>query len=160
MARGSITPRPTKDGKVRYRVKWESRGPDGKRVHHSATTTTKKAAEILLAEKLDEVNDGTFVVATKETVSQFLQRWLDASAPGWSEATERDHRLIVRTRITPRIGTVPLARLDALRIQTFYSELIAAGYAPATAAETHAVLRALFTAPSRGNYSIATRPRA
>ena len=43
MARGSITPRATKDGKVRYRVKWESRGPDGKRVHHSATTTKKAA---------------------------------------------------------------------------------------------------------------------
>jgi hypothetical protein len=55
MARGSITPRPTNDGKIRYRIKWESRGPDGKRKHHSATRATKKAAEALLAEKLDEV---------------------------------------------------------------------------------------------------------
>src|SRR5215207_5997959 len=109
MARGSITPRPTKDGKVRYRVKWESRGPNGQRRHHSATATTKKAAEILLNEKLSDVDDGTFLVASKETVGQFLERWLEASAPKWSESTQHAHSLVVRTRIKPRIGTVPLA---------------------------------------------------
>jgi hypothetical protein len=78
MARGSIVPRPTKDGKIRYRVKWSSIGPDGKRKHHSATRANKKAAEAFLAEKLDEVEKGTFVQPTKETVAQFLQRWLTA----------------------------------------------------------------------------------
>ena len=63
MARGSITPRPTNDGKVRYRIKWESRGPDGSRRHHSATRGTKDAADSFLAEKLDDVHDGTFVLA-------------------------------------------------------------------------------------------------
>ena len=130
-----------KDGKVRYRIKWESRGPDGKRVHHSATRRTKDEADKFLAEKLDEVNDGTFVVATKETVSQFLERWLEASAPKWAESTQHAHSLVVRTRIKPRIGTVPLARLDALTLQAFYAELVTAGYATSTVAETHAVLQ-------------------
>jgi hypothetical protein len=72
MARGSIVPRPTKDGKVRYRVKWESRGPDGKRRHHSATKPNKKSAEAFLSEKLAEVETGSYVVVAKETVETYL----------------------------------------------------------------------------------------
>jgi integrase len=139
MARGSITPRPTKDGKVRYRVKWESRGPDGSRRHHSATRSTKKAAETLLSEKLAEVDDGTFVVASKETVSQFLERWLAASAPGWSEATLYQYRSRVR-RMDPWLGQLPLARLDELSIQNCYAGLTSSGYAPESVASAHRVL--------------------
>jgi integrase len=142
MARGSVVPRPTTDGKKRYRIKWESRGPDGTRVYHSATRRTKDEADRFLADKLKEVNDGTFVVASKETIGQFLHRWLDASAPRWAEATQYGHSLVVTARIEPRIGAVPLARLDALTIQAFYAELTEAGYAPSTVGETHAVLNA------------------
>src|SRR5688572_10470812 len=101
MARGSITPRPMKDGKIRYRVKWESTWPDGRRRHHSATRLTKKDAEKFLACKLGEVNDGTFVVATKATVAEFFERWLAALSPGWSEATAYEYGCRIRGRILP-----------------------------------------------------------
>src|SRR4051812_1761291 len=104
MARGSITPRPTKDGKVRYRVKWESRGPDGKRLHHSATRSTKKVAEAFLAEKLNEVADGTFVQPAKETVATFLDRWLPAVASKLSEGSAYQYGNVIRTRIVPFLG--------------------------------------------------------
>lgn len=139
MARGSVKARPLKDGTMRYRVKWESVGPDGKRRHHSATRRTLDDAQKLLVKKLGEVYDGTFVVASRETLAQFLERWLNASAPGWSPSTLYQHRCIVRKRITPKIGSVPLARLDALTIQAFYADLLKT-YAPGTVRETHALL--------------------
>jgi integrase len=140
MARGSVKPRPLKDGKMRYRIKWETTGPDGKRVYHSATRRTKDEAERFLAKKLGEVNDGTFVVASKETVSQFLERWLEASAPGWTEATLYQYRSAIRRRINPFIGGTKLARLDEITIQRCYSDLSAKGYATSTVATTQRIL--------------------
>src|SRR5215211_2036924 len=140
MARGSVVPRPTSDGKMRYRIKWETRSPDGKRVHHSATRRTRDEADRFLAKKLGEVNDGTFVVASKESVAKFLERWVEASAPSWSEATLYKYRSTIRRRIAPFIGDVPLAKLDELTIQHCYAQLITKGYAASSVAGTHSLL--------------------
>ena len=140
MARGSITPRPMKDGKVRYRIKWESRDPHGKRVYHSETLATKKEAERFLADKLKEVNDGTFVQPTDETVKQFLERWVHATAPRVSEGSAYKYRSCIRRRINPFIGDRPLQRLNELIIQELYSTLTAKGYAPRTVLEVHTIL--------------------
>jgi hypothetical protein len=52
VARGTITQRPSKDGKrMSCRVRWETRGPDGKRKHHSETLHNKHEAEKLLTAK-------------------------------------------------------------------------------------------------------------
>jgi integrase len=140
MARGSITPRPTNDGKVRYRIKWESRGPDGKRKHHSATRATKKEADQFLIEKLKEVGDGTFVQPSRETVAPFLERWLNASRSRVSEATIYQYASVIRCRINPHLGHIPLARLDGLTIQELYAELETKDYAPRSILEVHAIL--------------------
>src|SRR4051794_28271688 len=99
MARGSITPRPSTDGKrIHYRVKWESRGADGKRRHHSKTLPTKKAAEAFLAEQLGKVADGEFVPVSKERVGAFLERWLEATRPRLAESTAYGYGCIIRRR--------------------------------------------------------------
>jgi integrase len=145
MARGSITPRPTRDGKVRYRIKWSSIGPDGKRKHHSETLKTKKAAEAFLAEKLDEVEKGAFVVASKETVAAFMDRWLTAITPRLEESTIYGYRSTIHNRIAPYLGHIPLQRLDELTIQEAYATLESKGYKPSTIVEAHALLDAALT---------------
>lgn len=140
MARGSVRPRPSSDGKrTVYRVKWETRGPDGKRQYHSATRHTKKEADALLTEKQKEVNDGTHVVPSKETVAVYLERWLAASAPAWAPSSLGRYQSTVRSRILPYIGAIPLAQLDAAQVQALYSAL-AARYAAHTVRGTHSVL--------------------
>lgn len=140
MARGSITPRPTNDGKMRYRIKWETTGPDGKRVHHSATRRTKDEADRFLAKKLGEVNEGTFVAPSKETVESYLARWLQAASVRLSGGTVYQYEAEIRKRLLPHIGKVPLAKLDEARIQGTYAKLLAAGYAPSTVDKTHRML--------------------
>lgn len=145
MARGSVRPRPSSDGKrTVYRAKWETRGTDGKRKHHSKTFRTKKEADAFLIQRQQEVNEGTHIVASKETVAAYLERWLVAYAPTWSESTLGQYRTTVRVRITPAIGAIPLAKLDALTLQTFYAGLTAR-YAPATVRATHALLDVALT---------------
>lgn len=107
MARGTITPRPSKDGKrISYRVRWETRGPDGKRKHHSKTIAKKDLAEKLLTEKLQAINEGIYVDASKETLSVYLERWLEAMAPTLAESTLRARSSVVRHRIVPELGPV------------------------------------------------------
>jgi integrase len=140
MARGSITPRPTKDGKIRYRIKWESRDPTtGKRRYYSSTKPNKKAADEFLADKLKEVNDGTFVVASKETLASYLDRWFATARGRWSEATIANYRSIIK-RLKPLLGEVRLDRLDDIAIQQAYTKLTTDGYAPNTILGTHRVL--------------------
>lgn len=140
MARGSVKARPLADGTTRYRVKWEDRAPDGSRRHHSATRSTKKAADALLARKLAEVDRGDYVEASKEPLASYLERWLAAAATGWAGSTLHGYRSIVANRIVPYLGGTPLAWLDALAIQGCYAALLGAGYAPATVQLTHTVL--------------------
>jgi integrase len=145
VARGTIIQRPSKDGKrTSYRVRWETRGPNGKRKHHSATCRTKKEAEALLTEKQRTVNDGTYVDASKETLGAYMERWLDAMAPTWAESTLAGRTSIVRQRIVPELGLVPLAQLDAITVQTFYAGLTKR-YAPGTVRLTHSVLNSALT---------------
>ena len=140
MARGSVKARPLKDGTVRYRVKWEDRAPDGSRRHHSATTRTKKEADALLAEKLAEVERGTYVEPSKEPLAGYLARWLEAMGPSWGEATAHSYASVVRARLVPRLGAVPLSRLTEPMIQGCYAAMIGAGYAASTVKTTHVVL--------------------
>ncbi len=137
MARDSVQARPLKEGAMRYRIKWEGVGPDGKCRRHSATRNTNQEADAFLAKQLDAVEPGTFVIASRETLVRFPDGWLDASAPGWSTSTLYQLRCILRARIAPRLGSKPLARLDALAIQASYAELLE-DCAPGTVRETHA----------------------
>lgn len=140
MARGSIRPRPSADGKrVSYRVKWESRSADGRRQYHSATCRTKKEANALLAEKTQEVYAGTHIAPSKETVGEYLERWLVASAPTWRSSTRTNYESIVHKRIVPELGAIPLAQLNPARVQAFYS-ILTERYAADTVRLTHAVL--------------------
>jgi integrase len=86
------------------------------------------------------VEAGAFVVASKETVGEFLDRWLAASTPGWSEATIALYRGVIKNRLKPYLGGIRLDRLDALTIQDAYAKLTTAGYAPNTVLATHSVL--------------------
>ena len=142
MARGSVKARPSKDGsRVSYRAKWETRGPDGKRKHHSKTFRTKHEADTHVTAKQQQVNEGTYIDASKETLGDYLERWLEAMAPTWAESTLRGHRAIVRLRIAPELGMVPLAQLDPITVQSFYTIQVKR-YAPGTVRVTHAVLTA------------------
>jgi integrase len=135
-----VRPRPSTDGKSQsYRAKWETRAPDGTRKHHSKTFRTKKEADAFLIDTQKEVNDGTYVDASKELLGSYLERWLEAMAPKWAESTLRNRGSVVRRRIVPELGAIPLAQLDAITVQTFYAGQIKR-YAPSTVWVTHGVL--------------------
>ena len=119
------------------------RTPDGKRDQKRRRGfATRKAAEEAMQRELHERRAGTYVEASPETVAAYLERWLEASRPRWRDATFYSYRNVVRCRLVPRLGEVPLAKLSALDVQACYAALLAGGYAPKTVRVTHTVLKA------------------
>lgn len=85
-----------------------------------------------------EINDGTYVDPSKESLAAYLERWLEAMAPTWAESTLRARASVVRHRIVPELGATPLAKLDALMVQSYYAGLNKQ-YEPSTVRATHSV---------------------
>jgi integrase len=103
----------------------------------------RRDAERALAKLIGDVYEGRIAVgAPAATVDELFERWLDLAADDLSPSTLREHRRIVRTRISPALGRVPITKLTSARLDAFYRALGRDGrLSPGSIARTHAVLR-------------------
>ena len=87
------------------------RDGDGKRRYHNHTVHgNKKAAQAYLTTVLRERDLGSFVEPSRETVRQYLGRWLEAAAkPRLRERTYRSYEWLVTRHILPALGDKRLA---------------------------------------------------
>jgi integrase len=91
---------------------------------------TKRDAERLLVELLHERDSGLERPTGRQTVGQYLERWLDDYvAPSLSPRTASDHRRVVRKVLIPALGSVELAALRPQQIQSLYGRLLRDGRA-------------------------------
>lgn len=106
----------------------------------------KREAEEALARFVTEVSGGGHA-AQDTTVGDLIRQWLDLASPELSPTTARGYEWIVKTYITPTLGTVPLARLRAAQLDRFYAKLRDEGgqdgkpLSAATVRQVHAILR-------------------
>jgi integrase len=109
-----------------YRVRVEL-APDpvtGKRKRASKTVATKREAERLLAEWVNEINRGTAVAPATVTVRDLLRRWLHTvAAHRVRPTTLEDYEATIENHIIPHLGNVTAQRLTADAVQSFYSDL-------------------------------------
>jgi integrase len=103
----------------------------------------RRDAERALAKLVGAVYDGRIAVgAPAATLDELLDRWLDLAADDLSPSTLREHRRIVKTRISPALGRVPITKLTSARLDSFYLALGRDGeLSPASVARIHAVIR-------------------
>lgn len=120
--RGNITRR----GKSSWRLKFDV-GTDasGKRIiQYEMVHGTRRAAEIALAKRLNELADGRYVAPTIETVETYARHWLEHIAPaGRSPLTVERYGSMINAHIIPALGSVPLQKLDGKAIDRFYAHL-------------------------------------
>ncbi len=89
---------------------------------------TKKKAEKRLAERLLQVDTGEYVKPSKLTVADFLERWLrDYVRPLLSPKTAEGYQDIVRKRLIPNFGQIPLTELKPKHVQEFYAKALSGG---------------------------------
>ncbi len=118
-------------------------GEDGKRRYYNKTITgTKRDAQRHLTSVLGDLDEGTFIEPSKESLNKYLDRWLETSAaPRLRARTARDYREVLARYVREPLGQKPLASITPLDIQSVYSGMLEAGLSPRTVRQTHAVLR-------------------
>jgi len=111
---------------------------------------TRKAAEDELPKIVGAITGGTYVEPTKLTVSAYLARWLaDYAKPKVGAKTYQRYEEMVRTHLAPALGGHPLAKLQPLHVQAYYSDALRAGrkdkrgggLSPQTVLHHHRLLR-------------------
>lgn len=148
MARGSITRRGNS---------WTVRvdlGPDpqtGKRRQRRETFRTRKEAEKRLAELVVLAEQGQLGASTRMTVAEYLERWLEDYANSVAPKTLSTYTSLVRSYVTPALGTLSLAKLTPTHLVRFFSTLREKPRADGregllSPATVHAVYRLLRTA--------------
>jgi integrase len=136
---GSIYKRP--DGRWSATIT-TSYGDGGKRKRKTVYGKSMKEVQTALTKLQADKRSNSLCDASRETVTQFLDRWLKDSARLKVQATTLEgYTSIVATHIAPRIGGVRLDKLTAAHVQWLQSDLESAGASPRTRQMVHAVLR-------------------
>jgi len=117
-------------------------GTGQKRVQGYETVRgTKKDAEARLRAILEEINPGTHIKRTKETVGEFLRRWQHSYAEAnTSERTQYCYKRIIVTQIAPTIGDIPLSDLRPDDVLAMHKVLFDRGLSARTVLHAHRLL--------------------
>lgn len=105
---------------------------------------TRHEVATRMAMALTDREQGLLVTGRRQTLGQFLVRWLqDSVKPTVRPKTYASYSQLLRIHILPALGAVPLAKLDPPRVQRFLNDKLAEGRLSArTIQYLHAVLRA------------------
>ncbi|MBT9157021.1 MAG: Transposase [Firmicutes bacterium] len=91
---------------------------------------TRREVADKLAKALAEVKNGGFVEPARTTLGEWLDRWLPGYKAGTlKQGTYEGYELLIRVHINPALGSIPMAKLQANTLQTFYNEKLANGRA-------------------------------
>lgn len=130
--------------------KWLSRvylGTTGGKRRYSAKTLTGTTSEARKAhtKRLREIDTGTFIEPSKQTVEEYLTDWLKSKAAEISERTYSDYAHRLRLDVYPAIGTAKLDHVSAQRLQSLCASLTTdRKLAPRTIQYTFAILHEAF----------------
>ncbi len=135
---GTITKRA--DG--RWEAKINLGYKNGKRHRRSFYGKTRREVAEKLASALREHQQGLPVAAERQTVAQFLDRWLaDVVQPAVRPKTHHSYAQLVRLHVKPALGHHQLTKLEPKHVQAMLNAKLASGLSPRTVQYIRAVLR-------------------
>jgi integrase len=88
---------------------------------------TKRDAERELSRILNDRQSGAYSEPSKLTVAEYLERWLESVEGSVAGSAFHRYREIVRRHLVPAFGRVPLAALQPLVIDRYYSKALKSG---------------------------------
>lgn len=131
------------EGTIRKRSdgRWEARLllEDGKR--KSLYGKTRQEAVKLLAQAVQEREQGIVANTDRQTIEQYLPSWVETVKKHKVEpSTYINCRLYVRKHLVPALGAYQLTKLTAQQVQSLYARKLEDGYAPGTVRLMHITL--------------------
>lgn len=127
---------------------WEARmtfgyGPDGRQIRKFFYGKTRAEAQDKLTRALAEAKEGLAPCDDRQTVGQFLKRWLkDCVKPSVRPATYKRSEQDVRVHLDPKLGRIRLVDLSPKDLQRFMNQKLEEGLSPRSVQILHATLRA------------------
>lgn len=124
--KGSVRPRPNAENVSYYDLTLEL-GKDPvtgkrKRLYFKADTTDRQEAENQLMIKKVEYLQEEIVEPSKETVEQYLLRYLENVRRNLSPATTRDYKGVIERYLIPEFGNIKLQELTRPKVQQVYND--------------------------------------
>jgi len=121
------------DGKMAYEAVVEL-GVDpvtGKRKRTTKTFRTKKEAQAWLTSTQTDVDKGTFVEQSRQTVAELLRYWMETYAKHHVRATTYEgYGYTVNVHLIPGLGSIPVQKLTPGHLQQFYADKLSGGAGP------------------------------
>jgi integrase len=137
---GSIKQRAKGGYQLRYYGPPDSTGMR-KQVNETIKGTLKDANAVLRG-RLTAIENGGYVASDKETVAQFMDRWMDTyAATNTTIRTQEGYKGNINRYINPSVGRIPIQSLTGRHIQAIYSKMMAKGLSARTTLHVHRVLR-------------------
>jgi len=125
---GSIYKRP--DGTWAGQVSVGYDPATGKLKRKSFYGKTRKEVADKMARALQEVRSGTYIEPAQTTFAEWLDKWLAGYKKGQLRPTTyQGYEILINVHIKPALGKIPLAKLQAHMLQSFYNGKLAAGRA-------------------------------
>ena len=126
-----------------WQIRWEVRGPDGKRKRPARTIVgSYREADRELRRIRAATDNGLTPNNSKITVAKYLNWWLQTYAiPNVRPRTSERYGSDVRLHISPVIGGIRLDRLQAADAQMVLSKMLRAGRARKSVIHCYRVMR-------------------
>lgn len=99
----------------------------GKQVQRTITGKTQREVSQKLAAVVTDMENGTYIAPSKQTVGQWLDTWADTYLGGVKPHTVVAYKTQISKHIKPNIGAVKLEALDTPTIQQMYNKLAKTG---------------------------------
>ena len=112
-----------------WQIKWYETGPNGlpRQRQKSCKGMSQKEAEKELRRIMFEVDGGDYIEPDKQTVAEYLYKWINYSGDAHSELTTLRYTGYVKNNVAPRIGSIRLDKLRPLHLQKLYKTLLDSG---------------------------------
>lgn len=137
---GTITQR----SKGSWRIKFSlPANGEGRRKYFGETVRgTKAEAQSILRDRIKSVEMGEYVEKEKETVTEFMARWMATyAATNTTAKTQQGYSGVISRYINPALGNVRLQNLTAQQIQALYAEMQGRGLSATSVVAVHRVLK-------------------
>lgn len=126
--------------------RWQARyyGPDGQRRNAPDTFERKTDAVRWLRLLEAQMARGEWLdpERAKITLADYAERWV-TERPGLRPRTVALYRWLLRKRIVPHLGGVPIGRLSTALIRQWRAELLASGVSESVTAKAYRLLRSI-----------------
>jgi integrase-like protein len=133
----------TRRGRSSWRLKYdEAADSNGQRITKYVTLKgTRAQAQVEATKILAAAATGQHVDPSRETVAQFVERWLrDWADPNVSNKTYTRYEQLLRKHVCTRVGAMPVQKLTAAHLQNIYAAMAKERLAERTRLHVHRVV--------------------